>query len=536
MKRVAVICLALLAVASTSAQTKVRKCVGLAPNAGWFSSDPFTLRRNVDKYLADAGDVKVAGTPVAIVAPHAGYRFSGPTAGYAFKPVKGRRVARVILMGPSHRHRLRGASIADVDAYGTPLGNVPLDKPVCAALLKQPGVASEARAHSQEHSLQAELPFLQRTLAPGWKLVPIVVGSLPTDADVTRLADALKPFVTDDTLVVVSSDFTHYGRAFHYQPFRTNLKENLRKLDRGAIDRICANDLKAFNDYIAKTRATICGRRPIAVMLKLFAGRADVRGTLLHYANSGDLTGNYQHAVSYAAVVLAKVDPAEEADVAPGKRDEVLAADKLSEREQKLLLRMARAQLDLVVREGKTIDPKQYAWDINKKLLSPGAVFVTLKNKGRLRGCIGTIIAREPLYISVIGNTINAARRDPRFRRNRITVKELPQVDIEISYLTPPKRVAEYSDIVIGTHGVILQKRGRRAVYLPQVPVEQKWDLPTMLTHLSRKARLPGDAWKKDCTFDVFEAQVFGEKELGRQDAKEDPYKTHTERDDGEDE
>jgi AmmeMemoRadiSam system protein A len=182
---------------------------------------------------------------------------------------------------------------------------------------------------------------------------------------------------------------------------------------------------------------------------------------------------------------------------------------------------MARTQLEKAIKEARPVDPKDYGWVLTPKLQADGAVFVTLTNHGELRGCIGDIIAHQPLYQSVLVHTVNSALRDYRFAGNPITAKELPDIDIEISYLTPMRRIANYTEIVVGKHGVLLEKEGLRAVFLPQVATEQKWDRDTMLKFLSLKAGLPPDAWKEGCTFHVFEAQVFGEKELGKSRAEE---------------
>ncbi|HUW59260.1 MAG TPA: AmmeMemoRadiSam system protein B [Planctomycetota bacterium] len=523
MRRVVVVlvgvCILVGWASAVRAQGRVRDCVNVDGMYGWFPGNRAALQAAVDKYLADAGTVTVEGKPLVVIAPHAGYRWSGPAAGYAFKPLVGQKYSRVILLGPSHHAGFPGGSIADVDFYRTPLGHVALDRGVCKKLLATGIVQSHPRAHGEEHSLQNELPFLQTVLkGSDWKLVPIVVGAYQETRAIEFLADVVKTIVTPDTLIVVSSDFTHFGDRFSYTPFDKDLKENIRKLDQGAIDRICAVDYVGFRDYTAKT--TICGRHPIAVTLKMLEGRKDVRGKLVHYAASGDRTNDYRNSVSYASIVLSKVEETAAplpvttlVDEGGRSRPEEPPAERLTEAEQKLCLEMARAQLTKVIRERRTVDPKAYGWDLTKKLMSHGAVFVTLKNHDRLRGCIGDIAARQPLYLSVLRNTINAAVRDWRFRQDPVTDKELPDIDIEISYLTPQKKVESYTEIVVGRHGVLLEKGANRSVYLPQVATEQEWDRETMLRHLCVKAELPPDAYKEGCTFHVFEAQVFGEKE-----------------------
>ncbi|MEW6681246.1 MAG: AmmeMemoRadiSam system protein A, partial [bacterium] len=137
--------------------------------------------------------------------------------------------------------------------------------------------------------------------------------------------------------------------------------------------------------------------------------------------------------------------------------------------------------------------------------------FVTLHTKeGILRGCIGYILPHKPLYQAIIDNAISAAVHDYRFPQ--VSYGELSSLKIEISVLTPPKKIGTYTEIILGKHGVVLSKEGCSAVFLPQVALEQGWTREETLTHLSLKAGLPPDAWKKDCQFEVFEAEVFSEK------------------------
>jgi len=169
------------------------------------------------------------------------------------------------------------------------------------------------------------------------------------------------------------------------------------------------------------------------------------------------------------------------------------------------------------------VDVRDYRWDIGRKLLSQGATFVTLKNGDELRGCIGDIRPSKPIYTSVLQNTVNAARRDPRFLRHPITEAELPKIEIEITVLTPFKLVPSYTDIVVGKHGVYMEKGDASAVFLPQVAVEQHWDRDTMLRELSLKAGLDANAYKEPgCKFQVFEGQVFNEYDMRRKEAEKE--------------
>ena len=141
------------------------------------------------------------------------------------------------------------------------------------------------------------------------------------------------------------------------------------------------------------------------------------------------------------------------------------------------------------------------------RLAETGGAFVTLHRDGRLRGCIGTIVGREPLAAAVADNGVAAAVHDPRFAP--VAPDEVSNLTLEVSALTPLRAVAGPGDIVVGRHGILLEKNGRHAVFLPQVATEQGWDLPTTLAHLCRKAGLPADAWREGTRFHVFEAEVF---------------------------
>jgi len=204
-------------------------------------------------------------------------------------------------MGPSHRYPLRGGSVDAFDGYVTPLGRVPVDKEACEALLgKKPLFKWEPRASLQEHSLELEVPFLQTVLGE-FELIPLVVGEVG-EAEAARIAGELKEYVDDETIVVVSCDFTHYGAAFGYAPFRKDVRKNIEKLDRGAIDLILQKDPGGLLRYIRETGATIDGRNIFPILIGLLP--EDARGELLKYYTSGDLTGEYSHSVSYAAILF----------------------------------------------------------------------------------------------------------------------------------------------------------------------------------------------------------------------------------------
>ena len=262
----------------------------------WYPADPTELRDLVESLLARA-PMPPAETPRALIAPHAGLMYSGPVAAAAFACVRKLRFARVLLLGPSHYAAFRGAVIPEASRWRTPLGELVLDLEVELPRRTAPFL--------QEHCLEAELPFLQCCLERGFAAVPILVGPRSDGADLDAVASALEPLLDADTLLVVSSDFTHYGAAFGFTPFPDALPARIAALDRGALRCIEEGDAAGFERYVAETGATICGRDAIGVLLRLDAMRTSPVRRTLAYATSGEMTGSFDHSVSYAAVHVA---------------------------------------------------------------------------------------------------------------------------------------------------------------------------------------------------------------------------------------
>jgi AmmeMemoRadiSam system protein B/AmmeMemoRadiSam system protein A len=458
----------------------------------WYTENAAQLAREVDTYL-EMADPKPVDDLMALILPHAGYRYSGMVAAHGAKLLKGRSFSRVVVLGPSHRlPMLDAVSIPNVSHIETPLGRIELDQELISNLWKHDAFQSHTHAHRSEHSVQIELPFLQRALGD-FKLVPIVCGELDVSSAL-GVADELLANIDAETLVVVSSDFTHYGSGFDYVPFKDRIQENLANLDLGAFRLIEQLNLGGFLQYVQNTGATICGRSPIAVLLAMLPGEARVK--LLKYETSGSLTGDWSHCVSYVSAAVSghwkNVDGSSGSVV-------LSASDKLA------LLALARHKISAKLKKGEP-DLKLETTPQMQRVMG---AFVTLHKHGRLRGCIGEIFPRRELYAAVAEQAVNAAFHDPRFPKLR--EDELREVDIEISALTPPRRIASYKDITIGRHGVVLYKGMHSAVFLPQVATEQGWRLEEMLSHLAIKAGLGPNDWESGCEFHVFEAIVFGE-------------------------
>ena len=462
----------------------------------WYPGTEKALRKQLETFFDKAQVQPPDGKIRALIAPHAGYVYSGQTAAYAYKPLRKGDYERVILLGVNHRlGGVRGGAITEAGSWETPLGRVQVDRDICDELLKEELFDSIAARSDMEHSLEIQLPFLQERLGE-FKLVPIMVGDT-SDDDCRRMGALLKTFVDEQTLVVASSDFTHYGPNYGYVPFRDNVEENLKKLDGGAIGLINDVDFTAFRDYVRKTGATICGKNAIGILLNITA--EDMEGELVHYDTSGRMTGDFGMSVSYAAIRFCG--------------DLKL----LNKSEQQTLLRVARDTIETYLSSEKVVDPSEGDYELTPVLRRKLGAFVTLRKHGALRGCIGIIQERTPLYRAVVEYAIHASTQDPRFPP--MTAEEVKEVEIEISVMNPTadpmspfQEVKDVSEIVIGRDGLFLKQGVAQGILLPQVPEEQGWDRDAFLEGICRKAGLPDGAWKNPkAKLYRFSAQVFGE-------------------------
>ena len=439
---------------------------------------------------------------MALVCPHASYAFTGPVAAACFSQLKGRKYTRVIVIAPSHFANFPFASVYDGDAYATPLGNVPVDQEFRAKLARlSDAVKTSDEGHVQvgkfaEHSLEAELPWLQRTLGQ-FKLVPIIMGSqnYALDRAVGRaLAKALLAESAESraqTLILISSDLSH----FHTYDYANN------------IDRQTLQGIKDW-DYLSLSRNyamlehgvqtwEACGGGPIVAGMIAAEGLGATHAKILKYANSGDTSSDKFSVVGYGAVAITRANA-----TAADKR----AGFTLTESEKEALLKIAKASVDSVVRNHKIywVGPTG-----SPQLEAPRGAFVTLKEHGQLRGCIGYTTPMKPLAKTVRDVAGDAAVEDSRF--SPVTPKELPSLAYEISVMSSLHHVVDVNEIKIGQHGLIVKRGDVEGLLLPQVPVEQHWDRDTFLKETCLKAGLPPQAWKDEGTdIFIFTAQVFG--------------------------
>jgi len=512
---VADVCLAALAVVLLAAAIPARAAVRKPAVAGaFYPADPKELRSMVSKMLAAAG--RPARPALAIIAPHAGYVFSGPTAATAFAGLEGETIRRVILLGPSHHRGFAGAALPapEITAFATPLGEVSLDRGAVETLRRRPGFDGPAAAHDPEHSLEVELPFLQ-VMVPKATIVPILVGSGTEPGEARRLAHALAPLLREGTVVVTSSDFTHHGEAYRWAPFagKNDMPQRLLALGHATAGRAAAMDWRGFWNQVEVSGDTVCGEHPIETLLQLLSHAFRGTGRLAALTTSGKVTGQWDRSVTYAAVQFTGRWRPWEDDPPPPR----LGA--LDEAEQEALLELARATLETHLEHGPQLANWYAGHEVRGNLAAIAGAFVTINRRGvkpeegRLRGCIGSIIGRAPLADTVVHAAASAAH-DPRFPP--LQAGELPRMTLEISVLSPLRRVPGPQAVVLGRDGVILEKSGRRAVYLPQVATETGWDRATLLSHLSVKAGLSPDAWREGARFEVFTAQVFSEEEKAK--------------------
>jgi AmmeMemoRadiSam system protein B/AmmeMemoRadiSam system protein A len=469
-----------------------------------------------------------AAKPFALVVPHAGWNFSGMAAAAAYRLLRPGDFDRVVVLAPSHHGRFRGYALDDATAYRTPIGEIPL----CDGAMKM--LASDSArvvpgVTEPEHAVEIELPFLQAALG-SFCLVPVLTGD--TDPDL-RAAFAERLARLDDgrTLFVFSSDFAHYGPRFGFSPFGAltpETREKIRAMDERAIALLEERDAEGFRAYLGETGNTICGRHGLATMLELLARiapRAEAT-VLAHYASYDLPRMRDTTSVTYVALAYVRSEKPSMNGIGSGAltpmvempRLRVVSADAppIDVETGNRLVRLARAALRSQLADGDELDRVLQEWPRGAEQERLQGVFVTLnrtdpeeiRRYGRLRGCIGQVEPRFPLYFGTVHAALEAALSDPRFEP--VTASELGQLDVEVTVLSRKRSVASWRDIEIGTHGIILEKGDKAALFLPQVAVENGWSIEQTLRELSKKAGLPPDGWKEEARLSVFTGQVFG--------------------------
>jgi len=457
----------------------------------WYPGEPEILSRDIKRYLANAKKERVEGQIVALVSPHAGYMYSGQVAAYAYKIVEGMVFDSVVVVGPSHRLAFQGASLWAQGGFRTPLGVVPVDAELSKRLMeKRKEIRFIPEAHQQENSLELQIPFLQ-TVLKSFKLVPIAMEPEWSWGTCQYLASAIAETARGKkVLLIASSDLSH----FHSY-------DQAVKLDKIVLNHIERFDPEGLNRDLRSGGCEACGGGPIiSIMLAAKALGAN-KGKVLKYLNSGDVTGDRSRVVGYAACVFHKTAGGKE----KMKDEKKVGVDLgLNEEEKKALHHIAKTVIENKTR-GKPVPDFKVESPILKE--NRGA-FVTIQKKGQLRGCIGYIEGHGPLHKTIEKMAEAAAFNDPRF--TPVKEKELPELDIEISVLTPLKRITDVNEIQVGKHGIYIKKGWSSGLLLPQVATEYDWDSQTFLEHTCQKAGIPSNAWKeKDTEIYIFSADIF---------------------------
>jgi hypothetical protein len=461
----------------------------------FYSSSPKELSEELDFFFSQAAIALVEQRVEIIISPHAGYVYSGPIAAYGYKAASKSKYSTIVVIAPSHYVNFPNVSIWPEGSFETPLGSISVDADFAKKLTAQNKEFSFVRAaFTKEHSLEVQLPFLQKTFKD-FKIVPIIIGDASFEA-CQDLAQGLKKVIgdRDDVLIVISTDMSHYHSA-----------KVARGMDQQAIDLVRNLEAKELWQKCSSGKVELCGFMPVTTAL-LYAKEKGLGAQILKYGDSGDASGDKESVVGYFSAIFFKSDK-------NGKQEEAKQignAIPLSLEQKKRLLEIARKTIFEYVKNGKVLDFKE----VDPRLLKEEGAFVTLHEHGQLRGCIGNIIGQGPLFLTVRDMAIASSTEDPRFQP--VSKDELDKLEIEISVLSKPWKVKNPNEIELGVHGVIVSKGLRRGLFLPQVATEQGWSREQLLSYLcAEKAGLPADAWKDPSVIiEVFTAQVFSEKEF----------------------
>ncbi len=457
----------------------------------FYPADPKALTAMMDSLLAQAEPPVIHGSIMAVIAPHAGYPYSGPVAAYTYAALQGRHYARVVVIAPSHFEAFDFTSVYDGDGYVTPLGAVRVDKAFAQKVVSlDRSIRLSGRGHlptrqGTEHALEVQLPWLQHVLGD-FALVPIIMGDQSYESS-RALGVALAKLIHDgDTLIVASSDLSHY------HPYNDAVK-----LDHKTLHALEEWDYFSMSQNFQAGVWEACGGAPIVAAMIAAERMGANEARLLHYANSGDTSGDRSRVVGYGAAALVKT----------ADRHQTEQPFSLSSAEKKQLLSIARTSVEYAVRQREPWPPPAVTGDA---LNQERGAFVTIRESGELRGCVGYTSAANPLYITVRDTATLAALRDTRFQP--ISASELPRLDYEVSVLSPLRRVTDLRQIRIGEHGLLMKDGRFQGLLLPQVPVEARWDRTRFLEETCMKAGMRPKCWTDEQTdIFLFTAVVFSE-------------------------
>lgn len=449
----------------------------------FYPADKEKLSQDIISYLQKAKINKedTVNIPRIILVPHAGYEYSGTVAAYGYKIFEGKNIKTVLILGSSHNFPISGIITDGNDSWETPFGRVELDK----ELIDKMQIPINSEPFFPEHSLEVQLPFLQKILPEEFKIVPILVGDMD-QVETQQVAYQIAKYVDKDTAVVISSDMSHYPS---YDEAVSSDKETINSILTGDTAKF-KDTLKMLERKNIPNAATFMCAQPAVTLGMVLAKTIEAQEIkLINYANSGDVTDDKSRVVGYSAIGFFR-----------------------KESEQNDLISIARESIETYIKSGKIPNFDSRAGTQNfMSLQNKSGVFVTLKSDGNLRGCIGLIESDDPLYKTIPQMAVAAAVNDPRF--SPVTKEDLLKLEYEVSVLSPMKKINQVSEIELGKHGVKVQNNGRSGVFLPQVADETNWSKEEFLNHLCQdKAGLSADCWKDPATeIYTFTAHVFSE-------------------------
>lgn len=446
----------------------------------FYDGRPAILSAQIDAFLDNAAKTPVPpGKIQALIVPHAGYVYSGQVAAYAYRLVKGKVFDSVVILGTSHRFGFKGCSIYSDGGYKTPLGIIEVDRSLAEEISQNSGFKFIPQAHAQEHSVEVQVPFIQKVL-PEAKIVPIVVG-FPSKKTISTLAAALEKSLKDKkVLIVASTDMSHFYP-----------HEKAAEIDGNTISLISSFKINELIDRLEKGENIMCGGSGVAASLLYASRTGEGKVQVLRYQDSSQVGGSTAEVVGYLSAVIYQQEKDPPFSLNPQEKSE--------------LLKLARNAVAKYINEKQIISYNPH----HSRLLTPCGAFVTLKNHGNLRGCIGFIDPIAPLYQTVMQAAVYAATQDFRFKP--VNPAEIKDLEFEISVLTPLQKITNPDIVTVGKHGLVIAQNGKKGLLLPQVAVENNWSRLTFLQQACIKAGLPPTAWKEGAEIFIFEAIVFKE-------------------------
>lgn len=460
----------------------------------FYPAQASALESQLKALFSDARAIEPAGKVQTIIVPHAGYEYSGIVAASAYKSIPADAAYdNIFIIASSHREHFKGVSAYSVGNYLTPLGEANVNRELARTLIDgNKNIVFNPKAHDREHSIEVQIPYLQYHFKELPPIIPLVMGS-SSISEARDLASALLPWFTDRNLFIISSDFSHYP----------SYKDAIR-VDKFTADAILTKDPEKFykalgnnsNRSVHNLSTPSCGWSSIMTMLYMANRVPTLELTPVLYRNSGDSKiGDKERVVGYWAIAGTEKRSGEQSFT-------------LNDQEKQQLLELSRSALISYVNSGELppLDPAT----LSPSLKEPAGAFVSLYMGGRLRGCIGNFTPSDPLYAVVEGMTIAAATKDHRFVP--VEKPELEYIKIEVSVLTPLRKIKSIDEFELGKHGIYILKDGHSGTYLPQVAEGRDWTAEEFLGHCSRdKAGIGWDGWK-DAELYVYEAIIFGEK------------------------